>query len=332
MLWGPYELMFTRVSITPGIPTFSVRLTFFLSLPPMHSIDAVFMCEWDGGRIFTVPSSQGSSIKKGREHQFFTVLFPAPLIIWNKGQFTAQMFITLDTLASMAGIVSSQTKKCLKAVRPDDGFIAVYCIVLQISIFCAHNCPGPADSLCFHSVLVSQNVCISRAITASWLPHTYPIMLLSCTQQCLFMFSTLCYNMTGPDLNLSIGVSLLAVCAIYQGKGGAEICACAQCQRRHSADLFSEDRATSREAAGRGEGKANSAKTAKTQPFQSPLEPESDAVETEMGNHQWAEILMLWSLKKKKSSVLKNTYLEPKGQGGNGRRILRAPWPPSESK
>lgn len=34
--------------------------------------------------------------------------------------------------------------------------------------------------------------------------------------------------MTGPDLNLSVGVSLLIVCAIYQEKGGVEICACAQ--------------------------------------------------------------------------------------------------------
>lgn len=152
-------------------------------------------------------------------------------------------------------------------------YCCVLCCITDLHILfirVAHNGPGPTDGLCFHTVLLSQNVCTSRAITASWLSHTYPFMLLSCTQHCLVTFSTLCDNIPGPDLNLSVGASLLIVCAIYWGKGGVETCVCTYCQRRPQCRPFQWGPSHLVRSCRQRRGQSNSAKTAKTQPFQSP--------------------------------------------------------------
>lgn len=59
-----------------------------------------------------------------------------------------------------------------------------YCVIQSLSqLLGSHRW-----RLRFYTALLSRNFYISRAITASWLSHTYPIMLLSCTQHWLFYF------------------------------------------------------------------------------------------------------------------------------------------------
>lgn len=102
-----------------------------------------------------------------------------------------------------------------------------YCVIQSLS-----QLPGSHRwCLCFPAALLSQNFYISRAITASWLSRTYPIMLLSCTQHWLLYFLLAATILWALSCRLSDSVCLLAVCALHWGKGRCGISICVHIRR-----------------------------------------------------------------------------------------------------
>lgn len=117
-----------------------------------------------------------------------------------------------------------------RAVRPDDDFfITAYHIVYRISIL--------------HSAELLTIAQVSRMLSAFILPYFlrispspgplqppalsrlsyYAIILY---RALVFIFSTLCHTIMGPELNLLLGFCLLIVCVVYWGKGGVRVCVC----------------------------------------------------------------------------------------------------------
>lgn len=115
----------------------------------------------------------------------------------------------------------------LMTVRPVDDFTPICCAVWQASRLC-HQSLSQLPALrrwClgFCTARLSQNFSISRAITASQLFHTYPIMLLSPHPALLFYFLLSATGSELPPLRWCLSAWCLRA-PLGKWEGRASIC------------------------------------------------------------------------------------------------------------
>lgn len=132
---------------------------------------------------------QGMS--SSREERWYLLFFLLAILIgWRKRQFITLPFTTLAILIFMARKVSFQTKIHLTIVKSDDYYYLLCCITdLHIVSFkVSHNCLDSADGVSTFILPYFPRISTSPEPLLPPDSHTYPIMLLSCTQHWLFYF------------------------------------------------------------------------------------------------------------------------------------------------